>query len=91
MEDMRSKRAEQDIIARFMERTKLSKNHDANAKNFLPGGDTRTTTYYFPYPAYMEKGEGCFLYDCDENKYIDFLNNYASLIHGHACQNTITA
>jgi glutamate-1-semialdehyde 2,1-aminomutase len=56
---------------------------DARAKNSLPGGDTRTTTYIFPYPSYMVRGEGCYLYDCDGNRYIDFLNNYTSLIHGH--------
>jgi glutamate-1-semialdehyde 2,1-aminomutase len=73
----------QDIIARYESRTRVSKSKDAAAKNYLPGGDTRSTTYFFPYPSYMDKGEGCFLYDCDGNRYIDFLNNYTSLIHGH--------
>lgn len=72
-----------DILERYIRRTKRSKTYDANAKKFLPGGDTRTASYYFPYPAYMEQGKGCFLYDCDGNKYLDFLNNYTSLIHGH--------
>jgi glutamate-1-semialdehyde 2,1-aminomutase len=56
---------------------------DQRAKQSLPGGDTRTTTYVFPYPSYMVRGEGCRLYDADGNSYIDFLNNYTSLIHGH--------
>lgn len=76
----------QEIIARYENRTRTSKTKDASAKQFLPGGDTRTTTYFMPYPAYMEKGDGCFLYDCDGNRYIDFLNNYTSLIHGHNSQ-----
>ena len=54
------------------------------AQNFLPGGDTRNSVFYRPYPAFMERGEGCRLYDIDGNVYIDFLNNYTSLIHGHA-------
>lgn len=32
----------------------------------------------------MERGEGCFLYDVDGNKYLDMQNNYTSLIHGHS-------
>ena len=29
-------------------------------------------------------GDGAWLTDCDGNRYVDFLNNYTSLIHGHA-------
>ncbi|MFQ6075128.1 MAG: aspartate aminotransferase family protein [Candidatus Bathyarchaeia archaeon] len=54
------------------------------AKRFLPGGDTRSAAYYTPYPVFMDKGEGVRLYDVDGNVYLDFLNNYTSMIHGHA-------
>jgi len=32
----------------------------------------------------MMRGNGQFLYDIDNNKYLDFLNNYTSLVLGHA-------
>ena len=54
------------------------------AENFLPGGDTRTATYFKPFPHFVERGQGCYLWDVDGNKLIDFQNNYTSLIHGHA-------
>ena len=54
------------------------------AQSYLPGGDTRTVTFYRPFPTFMERGEGCRLYDIDGHEYLDFLNNYTSLIHGHA-------
>jgi glutamate-1-semialdehyde 2,1-aminomutase len=54
------------------------------AQRFLPGGDTRSVTFYRPFPTFMERGEGCRLCDVDGNVYIDFVNNYTSLIHGHA-------
>ena len=57
---------------------------DQEARGYLPGGDTRTTVYFGPYPVYMERGEGCRLFDHDGNQYLDFQNNYTSLIHGHA-------
>jgi glutamate-1-semialdehyde 2,1-aminomutase len=73
----------QDIISRFEKRTKASRELDARAKRSLPGGDTRWATYYLPYPAYMVGGSGCRMRDADGNEYIDFLNNYTSLVHGH--------
>lgn len=72
------------IVERYQGRTPGSRRRAEKAKRSLPGGDSRSVTYYFPYPAYMERGEGCHLVDCDGNRYIDFLNNYTSLIHGHA-------
>lgn len=79
------------ICNRYEQKTKGSKAHDNIARNYLPGGDTRSTVYYGPYPTYMARGEGCHLWDCDGNDYLDFLNNYASLIHGHAHPKIIEA
>ncbi len=74
-----------------MRRTTGSGEWDARAKKSMPGGDTRASSYYTPYPAYMVRGDGCYLYDYDENKYLDFLNNYTSLIHGHGHPATLSA
>jgi glutamate-1-semialdehyde 2,1-aminomutase len=73
-----------DIEDRFRQKTPKSAEHNTRARHRLPGGDTRTATYYQPYPANMVRGKGCRLYDADGNEYIDMLNNYTSLIHGHA-------
>jgi len=54
------------------------------ALKVLPGGNTRTTVFELPHPPYAARGEGCRLYDVDGNEYLDFVNNYTSLIHGHA-------
>ncbi len=54
------------------------------AKRVMPGGDTRTNTFFLPYPVFIERGEGCRIVDADGNSYLDFLANYTSLIHGHA-------
>ena len=79
------------IVETFKRRTRGSGEWDARAKRTMPGGDTRASSYYTPYPAYMVRGDGCHLYDYDENKYIDFLNNYTSLIHGHGHPATVSA
>ncbi len=71
------------ILQRYMERTKQSRIHNEKAKQFLPGGDTRSIGYYQPYPIFAEKGKGAYLYDSDDNEYLDFVNNMTSLVHGH--------
>ena len=73
----------QTITSRYLSRTARSRENNAEAKKYLPGGDTRASTFFGPYPSYMDRGEGCHLYDCDDNQYIDFLNNFTTLIHGH--------
>src|SRR3954453_20716453 len=50
----------------------------------LPGGNTLTTVFMKPYPIYAARGEGCRVWDVDGNEYIDCINNFTSLIHGHA-------
>ena len=84
MAGKRSEMIKQQILERYQNRTRESRAHHNTAKEYLPGGESRTATFYTPYPAYMEKGEGCRLFDGDGNEYLDFLNNYTSLIHGHA-------
>lgn len=72
------------IVEGYTQKTRGSAGQNTLAKEYLPGGDTRSATYFNPYPIYMTRGEGCRLYDVDGNCYLDFLNNYSSLIHGHA-------
>jgi len=50
----------------------------------LPGGVSRNTVYHKPFPNYVETAAGCRITDIDGVERIDFANNMASLIHGHA-------
>ncbi|MEO7911456.1 MAG: aminotransferase class III-fold pyridoxal phosphate-dependent enzyme [Roseiflexaceae bacterium] len=72
------------IIGRYTQRTRASQAQTERARRVLPGGDTRSGVFYKPYPAYMVSGQGTNLTDLDGNQYLDFLNNYTSLVHGHA-------
>jgi glutamate-1-semialdehyde 2,1-aminomutase len=81
----------QKIFAAYKEKTPGSMAHHQMAARYLPGGDTRSATYFSPYPVYMEKGRGCYLYDADGNEYLDMLGNYTSLIHGHAFPTIVDA
>lgn len=72
------------IIERYITRTPKSQAMMDRARRVLPGGNTRTGVHYAPYPAFMVQGSGAYLTDLDGNRYLDFLNNFTSLVHGHA-------
>ena len=50
----------------------------------LPGGVSRNTVLRSPHPAYAAHASGCRVTDIEGVERIDFGNNMASLIHGHA-------
>ncbi len=68
-----------------------SKNLHERALQCMPGGDTRSVTFFPPYPSFMVSGSGCRIKDVDGNEYLDFLNNYTSLVLGHAHPGVVNA
>ena len=50
----------------------------------MPGGNSRHTVVMQPYPVYVASGQGCRVVDVEGEERIDFVNNYTSLIRGHA-------
>jgi glutamate-1-semialdehyde 2,1-aminomutase len=64
--------------------------HEA-AVRVMPGGTTRTTTYFDPYPLYIDRGEGCRVWDADGIERIDMLGNYTAMILGHAHPKVVEA
>ena len=65
-------------------RTTLSEALYERAKRVLPGGVSRNTVIGVPHPLYADHGSGCRVVDVEGVERIDFANNMASLIHGHA-------
>ena len=77
--------------AEYYRRTSRSRGLYDAALKVLPGGDTRSSTFFLPYPVFMRDGAGCWLTDVDGNRYLDIVNNYTSLIHGHAHPKIVAA
>ncbi len=50
----------------------------------IPGGVSRNTVFRKPFPHYADRASGCYITDIDGTERIDFANNMAALIHGHA-------
>ncbi len=61
------------------------------AVRVMPGGTTRTTTYFDPYPLFIDRGEGCLIWDVDGTERIDMLGNYTAMILGHAHPKVVEA
>ena len=78
-------------IALYTARTPRSRTLQQQAEQYLPGGSSRTTVSFDPYPPYMDHGQGHYMYDVDGNQYLDFMLNATSLIMGHAHPAVTTA
>lgn len=73
-----------DVLDRYVRRTPKSKAIAEVAERYIPSGDTRSISWFAPYPTYGELGRGCTLTDYDGNEYIDLMNLMTAAIHGHA-------
>ena len=63
----------------------------SRARQVLPGGISRLQTLVQPFPIYAIEAQGATIIDVDGVPRIDFMNNFASLIHGHAHPEVLAA
>ena len=63
--------------------TPTSYEYFLEGRKYLPGADSRSPLFYPPYPVILEEGRGCWLFDVDSNKLLDFTGNHTSLILGY--------
>ena len=82
---------EHPLIAAYRQFSPTSERLAERAQAVFPGGDTRASAHYGPYPLVMDHAEGCRLHDADGNEIVDFMNNFTSLIHGHAHPDVVAA
>jgi glutamate-1-semialdehyde 2,1-aminomutase len=82
---------EADVIADYQASSPRSAALHQSACEVMPGGDTRTVAFHAPYPLVITEGQGCRIQDADGRTYVDLLNNYTSLIHGHGHPGVVAA
>jgi len=68
----------------YVQTTPGSRSLHERAVQAMPGGTTRTTTYFDPYPLYIDRGAGSHVWDVDGTERLDLICNYTALILGHA-------
>ena len=78
-------------IATYTEANPRSEELHNQAKKHMPGGDTRNSIFWDPFPLYVTDGNGTTLTDADGNKRTDFVNNMTTLILGHRPPEVVAA
>ncbi|MBC8047607.1 MAG: glutamate-1-semialdehyde 2,1-aminomutase [Fimbriimonadaceae bacterium] len=64
------------------------------AKTYFPGGvssPVRAFKSVIGPPLFIKKGKGCFIYDEDDNAFVDYCGSWGPLILGHADERVISA
>jgi glutamate-1-semialdehyde 2,1-aminomutase len=70
-----------------MKKNDRSKALFEKAKNFIPGGvnsPVRAFRAVGGNPLFMKRAKGAYLYDEDDNRYVDLINSWGPMILGHA-------
>lgn len=63
----------QGFLDYFDNRCKRSRELTDQAKKLIPGGVQHNLAFNYPFPIAIEKADGAYLWDADNNQYIDFL------------------
>ncbi len=69
---------------RLNERTHGSAEMYQRAHEHLSGGVASSYQLRDPWPLYLERGDGCRVWDVDGNEMFDFHNGFGSMVQGHA-------
>lgn len=67
----------------YVTRTKKSRAHFNEAKKVLPAGVESNVKFFEPYPFYVKRAKGAYIFDLDGNKIIDYALGYGPMILGH--------
>ena len=73
-----------DEVIRYKELTHKSQEIWQESNEYLPGGDSRNSIFWAPYPIFVESSSGCHVVDADGTDRLDFVNTMTTMILGHA-------
>ena len=70
-------------LSRYLEMTPESRAIWEDARDYLPGGDSRNSIFWNPYPIFVESASGCHVVDADGTDRLDFINTMTTMVLGH--------
>ena len=70
-------------LDQYLELTPKSRALWEEAKAYLPGGDSRHSIFWDPYPIFVDQASGCHVVDADGVDRLDFINTMTTLVLGH--------
>ena len=78
-------------LERYLQTTHRSKAFWEKAKNYLPGGDSRNSIFWAPYPIFVDHASGCHVVDSDGVDRLDFIGTMTTLILGNSPKPVVDA
>jgi glutamate-1-semialdehyde 2,1-aminomutase len=77
------KKEKETILQELKDRTPKSGEYWKESKDLVPGGLMSGARKMEPYPVYVERGKGAYIWDIDGNRYIDNAMSYGVHVLGH--------
>lgn len=78
-------------LDRYLQLTSKSRDAWEEAKEYLPGGDSRNSIFWEPYPIFVERASGAHVIDADGTDRLDFIGTMTTLVLGHSPQPVVAA
>ena len=78
-------------IERYQEMTPKSREAWEEAKRYMPGGDSRNSIFWSPYPIFVDEASGAHVVDADGTDRLDFIGTMTTLILGHSPEPVVDA
>ena len=72
------------MVDSYEERTEASRRLFERAKKVFAGGVNHNARYYPPYPLFVRRAKGQYIWDEDGNRYTDYWMGHMALILGHS-------
>jgi len=82
---------EKKIAEAYKEKFPVSKERHEKLINYIPGGSTRSLSYFKPYPIHIDYGQGAYVYTHEGHKLFDVTNAYGAIVHGHGDPDVVKA
>jgi len=86
-----SNQIEKKITDAYEEKFPLSREHHERLIKYIPGGATRSLSYFKPYPIHISHGKGAYVYTHEGHRLFDVTNAYGALVHGHGDPDVVKA
>jgi glutamate-1-semialdehyde 2,1-aminomutase len=86
-----SDQIEKKIVDDYREKFPMSRARHDRLIKYIPGGATRSLSYFKPYPLHISHGKGAYVFTHEGHKLLDVTNAYGALVHGHGDPDVVRA
>jgi glutamate-1-semialdehyde 2,1-aminomutase len=79
------------IVDKYRETYPASRERHQRLVKYIPGGATRSLSYFKPWPIHIDYGKGAHVYTHEGHELLDVTNAYGALVHGHGDPDVVAA